>query len=218
MSKVGQTPVQPRDDAGQSVEAVVSVPWQPRTDGLKALLVSERTTVFDRPLPVVEAPEVAVVEATALGPMPIVWTHDLVHCRLVFAYTKASELPRIVWPDGIRSMLGQLQPQSPGEVRRPLSEVDLAVLDWTWTMVWQLGEDDRSIVRGFMAGAGLREIAADLAALQAKGIGIGKPVGKSSIGKRYRTLTAAWADDWNGRNHPIDRGTCQVWATAARKQ
>lgn len=224
MSEAVRKPVQKRDEAVQADNPFYVEPghpvWQPRSDGLKAILVSERTTVFDRPMPqpIDAAVEAAVLNATALGPMPTAWTHDLVHCRLVLVYTEASKLPRILWPDGIRSMLGQLQPQPPGERCRPLGEAELAVLDWTWSLVWRLGEDDRSIVRGFMAGAGLREIAADLVALQARGIGLGKAVGKSSVGKRYRSLTSAWADEWNRLDHPIDRGTCEVWATAAKKQ
>ncbi len=223
MSKPGQTVGQTRDEVGQTDNPFYVAPgnpaWKPRTDGLKALLVSERTTVFDRPLPVVEASaEADIGPATALGPMPTTWTHDLVHCRLVLVYTEASKLPRILWPDGIRSMLGQLQPQPPGEVRRPLGEAELAVLDWTWTLVWRLGEDDRSIVRGFMAGAGLREIAAELKKLQSQGIGLGKGVSKDSVPKRYRTITSGWAEDWNRAEQPIDRGTLKVWETAARKQ
>lgn len=224
MVKAGQAVGRSRDGDARAVppagDEVVTTPWAPRDDGLKAILVSERTAVFDRPapLPTTGVGLVADVEATSLGPVPTAWTPDLVHCRLVLAYTQASTLPRILWPAGVRSALGQLQPQAPGIVRRPLGEAELAVLDWTWTMVWRLGEDDRSIVRGFMAGASLREIAADLKALQARGIGIGKAIGKSSVGKRYRDLTAVWADDWNRRRHPIDRGTLEVWAAAARKQ
>jgi hypothetical protein len=222
MSEAGRTAGRKRDATGEAVpprvDEVVSVPWSPRQDDRRALLVNERSTVFDRPLVVPVSEVVAAVDLTALGPAPTEWTHDLVHCRLVLVYVLASQLPRILWPAGIRSALGQLQPQPAGERRRPLADDDLAVLDWTWSLVWLLGEDDRAIVRGFMSGASLREIAAELQALQARGIGLGKAIGKSSVGGRYRALTTAWADDWNRRRHAIDRGTLEVWAAAARKQ
>lgn len=215
----GQTVGQPRDEAGQSFDPHYvrpgSVPWSARTDGRRAYLVNERATVFDRPLKVDPVEPVRIETTTALGPIPTVWTHDLVHCRLVHVFTQASALPRILWPAGVRSALGQLQPQAPSVRRRPLGEADLAILDWTWTLVWRLGEDDRAIVRGFMAGASLRDIAHELKALQAQGIGLGKGIGKDTVAKRYRAITTAWADEWNRIEHPIDRETCEVWATAA---
>jgi hypothetical protein len=51
MSEAVQEPVQGRDGAVRQEEPVVTVPWQPRTDGKSALLVSERATVFDRKAP-----------------------------------------------------------------------------------------------------------------------------------------------------------------------
>jgi len=225
MSEAVRRAVRKRDGAPAPVppkaEAIASTPWAPRTDDRRAILVSERSAVFDRPaaIPPVAADIVtAGIETTSLGPVPTAWTPDLVHCRLVLAYTQASTLPRILWPADVRSALGQLQPQAPGALRRPLGEAELSVLDWTWTLVWRLGEDDRSIVRGFMSGASLRDIASDLKALQARGIGIGKAIGKSSVGKRYRDITGAWAKDWDRRGEPIDRNTLEVWSAAAKKQ
>ena len=51
MNEAGRKAGRERDAKAVAVpvaEPIVSVPWQPRTDDKSALLVSERTTVFDR--------------------------------------------------------------------------------------------------------------------------------------------------------------------------
>jgi hypothetical protein len=59
MVKAGQTAGQSGTTAKARVpfrQASITAPWTPRTDGKQALLVSERTTVFDRKLPPPESP------------------------------------------------------------------------------------------------------------------------------------------------------------------
>lgn len=152
-----------------------------------------------------------------LGPIPVEWTPDLVHCRLVAVYWLCAELPRIQWPAQYRSVLEQLQPASlaaPGR-RRVLSAEDMDRIDWTLTCVCRCPEDDQLILRGFMAGLSLRDIAGELQRLRAHGIGLGKGVGKNAVARRYRVILSALADQWIAAREPIDADTHRVWRTKA---
>ncbi|MFO1081890.1 MAG: hypothetical protein U1E23_14825 [Reyranellaceae bacterium] len=199
---------------------MVTIPWAPRTDGKHAVLVTERRTVFDRrvivPTAVVDDEPAAAL--TALGPLPTEWTADLVHCCLVHVYGALRELPTIAWPARYRSVLGQLQPQEPGAVRRPLGTDVLDRIDWTLARLFCWGEDDQAILLGFMSGLSLREISTGLKRLQARGIGMGKGVNKTTVSKRYRTITSTMADEWNRAGQPIDAGTREAWMTAGRRK
>lgn len=216
MVKAGQAAGQKRDDP------VVTVPWTPRADdGRRAILTSERSAVFERPMPAPsdDDPGDVVDEAAPFEPMPEHWTSDLVHCRLVSVYWLCANLPRIQWPAQYRSVLEQLQPATeaaPGR-RRVLSSEDMDRIDWTLACVCRHREDDQLILRGFMAGLSLRDIAEELQRLRAHGIGLGKGVGKNAVGRRYRTLLANLAEQWIATGEPIDTDTRRVWSTKLEK-
>jgi hypothetical protein len=186
----------------------------------RAVLVSERSAVWDRKAVVV--PPTAEVESahalTAFGPMPTRWTPDLVHCRLVSVYGLMARLPAILSPAGVRSVLGRLQPEQAGRARRALTNAEFERIDWTWARVHGWPEDDQVIIKGFMSGRSLREVSKELRKLQARGIGIGKGTGKDSAGKRYRTITATMADEWNRLDQLIDSDTREAWMAAAEKK
>lgn len=237
MSRMGHKVGLKRDARDATVPAVPAVgfdpfevrtvPWQPRAgdDDRRAILASERSAVFDRPsADVLKAREEEGEAATspdvgALGPVPNDWTPDLVHCRLVSVYWLCAELPRIQWPMQYRSVLEQLQPATmtaPGR-RRVLSGTDMDRIDWTLSCVCRCREDDQLILRGFMAGLSLRDIAEELRRLRSHGIGLGKGVGKDAVLRRYRALAASLAEQWSAHREPIDADTRRVWSTKAEK-
>jgi hypothetical protein len=121
-------------------------------------------------------------------------------------------------PAGIRSALGRLQPEQAGQARRALTDAEFERVDWTWARVHCWPEDDQVIIKGFMSGRSLREVSKELRRLQARGIGIGKGSGKDSAGKRYRTITATMANEWNSLDQLIDSDTREVWMAAAEKK
>lgn len=135
MKETVQQPVRKRDEAVQAEE--VKFPWSPRTDGKRALLVNERSTVFD-------------VKAAALQPVDPVegisdpiwdhkagsrWTPDLVHCRLIVAGEIVKRLPPVL-RSGYVSQLGSIAISEMSMDRRiPPSPAEITLADWTLTEI-----------------------------------------------------------------------------------
>jgi hypothetical protein len=98
MLKAGQKAGQERDVGDSETSrppASGLAPWQPRTDGKQALLVSPRAAVFDHKLPPPEAvdPLAAVTDPIWDNRKGTVWTPDLVHCRLLNVGDTIARLP-----------------------------------------------------------------------------------------------------------------------------
>lgn len=135
MKETVQQLVRKRDEAVQAEE--VKFPWSPRTDGKRALLVNERSTVFD-------------VKAAALQPVDPVegisdpiwdhkagsrWTPDLVHCRLIVAGEIVKRLPPVL-RSGYVSQLGSIAISEMSMDRRiPPSPAEITLADWTLTEI-----------------------------------------------------------------------------------
>lgn len=215
MSEAVRRPVQKRDGDQKrvppAIEAVVTMPWAPRNDDRRAILVNERTTVFDRPMLAVaqqaaDEPEIV----TALGPMPTQWTWDLVHCRLLSVHAIACNLARVLVPPTYRSFLGSLQPQEATfRHRRVLTDDDTKRLDWTMSRVDAWSEIDRAVLKGIMSGHKLSDVSKATYAVAARFGGHG--LAKSSVHKRYRTDTATMASEWTEAREPIDQDTRECW-------
>jgi hypothetical protein len=219
MVKVGQEVGRCRDGAGRSEvapEVVVSVPWAPVDRGdARAILVSERSARFDRRMPSLPPlSEAPVVGLGALGPMPMEWTWDLVHCRLLSVYAIACRLPRVSLPANVRSILGLMQPQdaAPGP-RRVLTDDDTRRLDWTLTRLAAWSEIDRAVLMGIMSGKSVREVSKSTIAIAAR-FG-SKGLQKSAVHDRYRRNTTIMAAEWNGAGEPIDEVTRECWLIAS---
>lgn len=212
--------VQKRDGASIAVppaaDAVVTVPWVPRDmQGQRAILVSERSTVFDRPLPELakqdEAPEIV----SALGPLPTQWTWDLVHCRLLCAHAIASGLPRVQVPPTYRSFLGNLQPSDVARpMRRVLTDDDTRRFDWTMSRVDCWPDIDRIVLKGIMSGHSLAEVSVATIGW-ARRFGGAAGLKKSAVHKRYRTDTTIMAAEWAAADEPIDYDTRACWLNGA---
>jgi len=213
MSKAVQEPVQGRDEA---VQPIVTFKTPVRGPDERAFLVSERSAAWGRrevSMPPIVEP---TFEPGSLGPMPIEWTHDLVHCRLITVHALMQRLPRIKVPAVYRSFLGDLQPQAAGALCRALTPEQITRLDWTWERVCAWPEDNRAVLMGVMAGKSLRLIAKITAHLAA--LGVGKALTKSTVARRYGELTALMAEEWKVLREPVDLQTREAWLSIASKK
>ena len=153
MVKVGQEVGRYRDGAGrseESAEVVVSVPRVAVDRGdARAILVSERSARFDRRMPSLPQIEGApVVGAGTLGPIPIEWTWDLVHCRLLSVDAITRCLPCVRLPATYRSFLDRLKPEDAAPGRAVvLTDEDTARFDWTMGKLYAWSEIDRARCR-----------------------------------------------------------------------
>lgn len=221
MVKAGQTVGRERDKAEPSVPVAmqadaVQFPWTPRTDDRRAILVSERATVFDRPAEAVAKALVQPEIETAMGPLPSQWTFDLVHCRLLAVHAMACELPRVHVPPTYRSFLGNLQPSEAGRRRRVLTDEDTRRFDWTMSRVDAFAEIDRVVIKGVMSGHSLADVA-KASVVWARRFG-GSGLSKTSVHRRYRTVTTMMAAEWADLGEAIDLDTREVWLDRASRR
>jgi hypothetical protein len=191
MSKTGQTTGQARDEAGQA--EVVHHPWSPRTDGKRALLVNERSTVFD-------------VKAAALQPVDPVegisdpiwdhkagsrWTPDLVHCRLVVAGEVVKRLPTPI-RRGYVSQLGRLAISEMSMDRRiPPSPAEISLADWTLVEV-MARRHRQQLLLAALFGLSFDKISE---ALQARG----QETSKTTVQRWYLSERRVLAGQWQSR-------------------
>lgn len=217
MVKLGQEAGQERDAAEASVPRFAT---PVRREGERAILVSERSAVWDRPSPALAKSGAGHGDETymvgALGPLPSTWTGELVHCRLLSVDAACRQLPRIMVPATYRSFLGALQPEEAGVARRPMTAEDADLIDWTLARIYAWPEDDRAVLMGFMSGRSMRKVAKIVERLKTQH-GIGRGGNKDTVGKRYRVLTARMAQEWTASDVPIDRATREVWLAASTR-
>ncbi len=217
MTKAGQTggtEVGRDFEASHLVEAPTK-PWVPRSDGMTAVLVTERSTVFDRKaeMPVDGEPVVG-----ALGPMPTEWTQTMVGCRLQHVHTlMRNKLPWPKIPAQYRSFLGEMQPQeaSHGRSRGLTTEEELRI-DWTMSQIFTFDAVNRAVLMGVMAGHSFETISEVTMGIERR-IG-GKGLSRSAVFKRYRRVTEALAAHWNRLGVPIDAGAQEIWLSASAKK
>jgi hypothetical protein len=213
MSKSVTEPVQKRDEAVQPQQRFKT---PVRGADERAFLLSERSAAWGKrevALPPVVEPS---FETGAFGPMPIEWTHDLVHCRLLSVNALMKKLPPVKVPPLYRSFLGDLQPQSAGVLRRSLTPEEVTRLDWTMDRVYLRSDIDRAVLMGIMSGCSLRKVAKITEVVAAR-LG-GKALKKTAVSERYLYLTTIMAAEWNGEKQPVDDVTRKCWLILAEKK
>ena len=212
MSEAVQDPGQGRDGAGQPPLVTKQVVRGPEE---RAVHVTERHVVWDRPiaqLPTIDEP---AFDVGALGPIPAEWTHDLVHCRLITVDRMARRLSPVKMPSDYRSFLGALQPQEASVRRAPLTPEEVVRFDWTWTRISRWPERDRAIIMGIMAGHSVRDVEKVLARGEAKGRF--EALKRSGISKRYKLIRTEMAREWIGLREVIDAATREAWLSTSKK-
>jgi len=214
MNEAGRTAGRQRDGAGRSEKQR----YEARPDGKVPLLLSERTAVFvDPPSLQPAADDAAAFEPEAIGDTPpIVWTFDLVHCRLVTVAALWRQLPAPRLPPDVRSFLTALQPQSPSPLNKPLTPAQELRMDWTHDRINAFAASDRAVLMGIMCGQSVRSIATVTQHLARRGYG--QALSKSAVHRRYRTLTTLMAEIWNEAGEPIDDLTREAWITHTSKK
>lgn len=212
MVEVGQAAGQSRDGTGQGEEAVVTVPWQPRSDGKTARLVSERATFFDR-----TAAGVAPADPLDEVRDPIFdnrdgacWSPELVHCRLVEAGRIYQRLPDRLRVGKLRSFLGHVAPQE-GQRRLPPTPMEISLADWTFERIYELPVKSLVLVQSRACGASFDTIATHMRAKY-------PDVKKRTLINWYQDIRRVLAADWQQRKHPIDAATFQAWQEAFSKR
>ncbi|WP_425065105.1 hypothetical protein [Reyranella sp.] len=212
MSEAVQEPVQRRDGAGQAPLVTKQVVRGPDE---RAVQVTERHVVWDRPVvhpPTIDEP---AFDVGALGPIPTEWTHDLVHCRLIAVDRMARRLSPVKVPSDYRSFLGVFQPQEASVRRAPLTPEEVVRFDWTWTRISRWPERDRAIIMGIMAGHSVRDVEKVLARGAAKGRF--DALKRSGISKRYKAIRTEMAREWIGLREVIDLDTREAWLSTSKK-
>ena len=212
MSEAVQEPVQGRDGAVRDEEPVVTVRWQPRTDGKTALLVSERATVFDRKAAALQA----ISDPIWNHKGGTVWTPDLVHCRLLVAGEVVKRLPPVL-RKGYVSQLGNLAISEMGVERRIApTPAEISLADWTLTEV-MARRHRQQLLLAALFGLSFDKIAD---ALKARG----QESSKTSVQRWYLQERRVLAGQWQARRDDpiakVDEGTLTSWESlfARRKK
>lgn len=211
MKQAGRKAGQQRDAAQAAVpvsESVVSVPWRPRADGLQAILVNPRTTVFDRPM----IPPTVVVDQVEDIADPIwndqggkVWTPDLVHCRLLNVGDTISCLPS-PYRRGFVSLLADVAlDERDREIRRTPAPAEVTIADWTWSQLLKRPDRQRAILQAMAFGASVRSVARMLERRSAD------KVAKTSVSRWYLAERRQLAAIWVREKQAVDQATFDRW-------
>lgn len=198
MNKAVQAPVQGRDGAVQA-HATSLKPWTPRRDGLGAILVSERATVFDRPSPSIVPP--ADPASTISDPIwndkgGTSWTPDLVHARFLLTGETVRRLPG---PQRKRyaCTLGQIALTEMAATRRiPPTPEEITLADWTLEQIMQRAHRQVLLAASFgFSGDKIAE------ALQAKGL----TMSGTTVQRLYLAERRILAGQWQASRVPVAR-------------
>ena len=207
MSEAVQKPVQDRDGAVQAERTYKQLQRRP---GDRAILVSERATVFDRP-----RADLAPVDPVDEIRDPIwnhkefrTWTPDLVHCRLLVCGDTIKRLPPAM-RSGFVSQMGSVAIAEMTVARRMApSPAEISALDWTWPRLVRLEKGEPSTLQRILMAAAFGASLDDIVKVLGK-VGIAK--GKSTVGRWYMAEKLRMAADWQASHHPVDTATIRHW-------
>jgi hypothetical protein len=218
MNKAVQEAVQDRDGAVHPARTYTQLQRRP---GDRAILVSERATVFDRPradlAPVDPSTEISdpIWAAQDKAGRPR-WTPDLVHCRLLVVGEIITRMPGHTRKAFV-SILGNLALSEVSiAARAPLSPAEITLADWTWQQLIEQPEDTRQLLQARAFELSFDRIAQQLRAR-------GREVSKSTIATRYTEARRTLAGTWQQLKHPVDPTSFDRWrvifqrAAGARK-
>lgn len=196
MSKVGQTVGQKWDGNKMTV---------PLTK--RAVLVSERHAVWDRPVPapLPASPLEAVIDPIWNHHDGRVWTPDLVHCRLINVGDTIARLPSPLRRNYV-SLLGDIALSELDRApRRPPTPAEISIADWTWSELLKRPATQRTILQAMACGASVRSVSAMLARLG------NKKIQKSTVANWYLSERRALAADWIKARQLVDGAAFERW-------
>lgn len=209
MSEAVRRPVQGRDKPVQAAEAEsasITAPWQPRTDGKQALLVSPRAAVFDHKLPPPEAvdPLAVVTDPIWDNRRGTVWTPDLVHCRLLNVGDTIARLPSPM-RRGFVSLLGDAALGDDRPIKRPPSAAEISIADWTWSQLLKRPATQRMLLQAMAFGASAQTVAAMLQR------GTGMAVSRPTVSRWYVSERRQLATVWIAERQLVDGPSFERW-------
>lgn len=208
MIKAVQSAGQQRDEAVQAAAAPIR---DHRVDGKRAILVSERATVFDRP----SAETTPIDEAVAISD-PIwnhkgltSWTPDLVHCRLLVTGEIVKRMPPVV-RRGFVSQLGNIAITEASVARNiPLTPAEISLADWT---LWEImGRPHRDMLLAACFGYSADKIAETVRAR-------GEKISGPTVQRRYLAEKRVLAAQWQAGKVALDRPTIERWGRIFDRQ
>ena len=218
MNRAVQEAVQDRDAAGQpenlaihasNNDPIVAIPTKARPDdGKRALLVNERSTVFDRPAAELLPPDPIdqlrdPIWRTADAQGRELWTPDRVHARLLLTGEVVRRMPSPL-RRGYVGVLGQIALTEIASTRRiPPTPEEISLADWTLIEIMQRAHRQVLLASAFgFSGDKIAEI------MQARG----KRISGSTVQGYYLAERRVLAGQWQARRVPVDSPTLERWA------
>jgi len=213
MSKAVQAPGLDRDKAVHPRNAepgLSGIAWAPRTDGKKAVQVSNRATVFDRPAPELQAadPQDQVSDPiwrTHDDTGRALWTPDLVHARLLLTGDVMRRMPGPLRRSYV-SVLGTIALTEMAPVGRvaPTPE-EITIADWTLVEIMQRAHRAVLLAAAFgYSGDRIAETMKDK----------GMRIAGSTVQRLYLGERRIMAGLWQSRRVPVDQLSLDRWEVA----
>lgn len=204
MSEAVQKPVQDRDGAVQAERTYKQLQRRP---GDRAILVSERATVFDRPradlAPVDPVDEIRdPIWNHAEGTR---WTPDLVHCRLVVVGEITLRLPGHLRRQFVSVIGSMAVSEQAATVKAAPSAAEITLADWTWDALFVLPRERFRLLQSRAFGISYAKIAE---AMQRQGMA---KASVSAVRKWDIEERRALAGVWQRAKQPVDGLTFGRW-------
>lgn len=177
-----------------------------RGPGERAVLVSERSAVWDKPsaavVPADAAPEVTDPAWDHQG--GTVWTPDLVHCRLLVVGEITLRMPGSL-KRSLVSFLGNLVVSDNAVARRaPLTPQEITLADWTWAALIKLPLVRFNILQARAFGVSYDKITE---AMHERG----RRESKTTVKRWEMADRRRLATDWQEARHGVDALSFERW-------
>jgi hypothetical protein len=199
-------PEKPLQNSEQTSDNISSVQWAPRSDDKQAILVSERSAVFDRKARLSETADtpVEVSDPRWDHKQFSVWTPDLIHCRLLVCGQTIVRLPPGMRTGFVSQASNFALSEFAASQRIAPSAVDISVLDWTWPRLLRKDQTLQRILMASAFGNSLDVIVKVLASA-------GQSKSKATVGRMYLAEKVRMATAWQAEDHPVDSTTVRRW-------
>lgn len=205
MKQAVQAPVQERDKPVQATDTGLK-PWTPRSDGKRALLVSERATVFDRPAPGLAPadPLQAISDPIWSDEGGTRWTPDLVHARLLLTGEVVRRMPGPLRTRYVCTLgrIAMVEGAAPPAKRIAPTPQEITLADWTLERIMARAHRQVLIASAFgFSGDKIAEV------MTAKG----KRISGRTVRDVYLNERRIMAGHWQSDLVPVDGPSRQRW-------
>lgn len=215
MKQAGQEAGRDRDGAGRDIDPPPVTYAQPvRRLGDRAILTSERSTVFDRPIEGLGAdvdPADEIRDPIWNHANGTRWTPDLVHCRLVVVGEITLRMPGHLRRQLV-SVIGNMAVEaSSAERKAPPSAAEITLADWTWDELFKLPRERFRLLQSRAFGISYAKISE---AMLRQGV---KRASLSAVRQWDIEERRALAGVWQASKREVDGVTFDRWRTVFEK-